>query len=702
MNTFVKTTRALLALLPAVFLSVQCSQEELSGPEKPQMSGTVTLTIKNAEPTKTYIDGETGKVYWTDGEVIIINGEVYSIVVDETDPTVATVPDVAASESYFVVYNNYYPASDPEEGRLLVNFPDEQTYREDSFSDYSNIMAGYSTSTDIRMYNIGGVVKFGVTGNCTLTSLSFSTKDGSPVVGALLLPEDQLLNGELGDNSDFYVNPDYGYTTSSTINIPFYTQEGELGSIALSGEPTDFYIVVPAKEYNGGFYITMEDSEGNVAVQSTTGSKTIGRSQMLVLPDFAFSARTQPSIALTDVTATSIGYTVAADPDTPLKTVLVSKTTWDYYAGNDYYAGQEALLAKELAATYGCETFFTDGTGSYTKTDNTSFNAKGEEVALTAGNEYKLIVSFADNTTAKGTPAIFDVATAEPTGEAPEITLSERQNDRPHAELTPEIRTTNAVSLKYAMINTSTAEGKTDEELMELYGTEATAEQVEQANSTGGLTLTYSNLSENTSFTFLVAATGEGGAMSVQRLVLQTDYYIDPDATWSTVSTEASMDCNIFGGTIGLRGFGIYGLTVEKMDGKDFFRVLRPITIDTYPDAEYNGLTFIDGGYGSYLTIDATDHSAVKLERDYNPLGVIISLRGGTTEAGLSSAAYYYENSSFGTYDPDAGIINLGYVSVMDDMYIYGASEGTVLYLNIPIAGGVSTEDFTINEDTSW
>ena len=68
MNTFVKTTRALLALLPAVLLSVQCSQEELAGPEKPQMSGTVTLTIKNAEPTKTYIDGETGKVYWSDGD----------------------------------------------------------------------------------------------------------------------------------------------------------------------------------------------------------------------------------------------------------------------------------------------------------------------------------------------------------------------------------------------------------------------------------------------------------------------------------------------------------------------------------------------------------------------------------------------------------------------------------------------------------
>ena len=701
MNTFVKTTRALLALLPAVLLSVQCSQEELAGPEKPQMSGRVTLTIKNAEPTKTYIDGETGKVYWTDGEVIIINGEVYSIVVDETDPTVATVPDVAASESYFVVYNYYYPASDPEEGRLLVNFPDEQTYREDSFSDYSNIMAGYSTTTDIRMYNIGGVVKFGVTGNCTLTSLSFSTKDGSPVAGDLLLPEDQLLNGELGDNSVFYENPDYGITASSTINITAYTADGGIAGIALSSEPTDFYIVVPAKEYAEGFYITMEDSEGNVAVQSTTGAKTIGRSEMLVLPDFEFTARTLPALGPTEAGPASVTYTVTADPGTPLKTVLVSKGTWDYYA-NDAYAGQETQLAKDLSISYGSETFFTDGTGEYSKTDTTSFNVSGKEVALTAGTEYKLIVSFADNTTAKGTPAVFDVATAAPTGEAPEITLSELENDRPHAQLTPVIKTTNAVSIKYAMFSSSSAEGKTDEELLELYGTEAAAEPVEQANSAEGLALTYSNLDENTSYTFLVSATGEGGAVSVERLVMQTEYYINPEATWSVITNQAYMECNIFGGAIGLGGFLIEGLTVEKMDGKDFFRVLQPITAETYPDAENNGLIFINGGYGSYLTIDATDHNAVKLERACNPLGIIVSFLGGSVEAGLSSAAYYLDNQYFGTYDPDAGTINLGSVSVVDDYYIYGSSDGTVLYLNIPETGGVSTEDFTINEDTAW
>ena len=157
------------------------------------------------------------------------------------------------------------------------------------------------------------------------------------------------------------------------------------------------------------------------------------------------------------------------------------------------------------------------------------------------------------------------------------------------------------------MFSSSSAEGKTDEELLELHGTEAAAEPVEQANSAEGLALTYSNLDENTSYTFLVSATGEGGAVSVERLVMQTEYYIDPEATWSVITNQAYMECNIFGGAIGLGGFLIEGLTVQKMDGKDFFRVLQPITIETFPDAENNGLTFIDGGYGSYLTIDATD-----------------------------------------------------------------------------------------------
>ena len=190
--------------------------------------------------------------------------------------------------------------------------------------------------------------------------------------------------------------------------------------------------------------------------------------------------------------------------------------------------------------------------------------------------------------------------------------------------------------------------------------------------------------------------------MSVERLVMQTEYYIDPEATWSVITNQAYMECNIFGGAIGLGGFLIEGLTVQKMDGKDFFRVLQPITIETFPDAENNGLTFIDGGYGSYLTIDATDHNAVKLERAGNPLGIIVSFLGGSVEAGLSSAAYYYDNQSFGTYDPDAGTIDLGSVSVVDGSYIYGSSLGTVLYLNIPETNGVSTEDFTINEDTAW
>ena len=701
MNSLAKTARALLTLLPAVLLTVQCSQKELSEPEKPQTSGTVTLTIRNTDPTKTSVDGETGKVYWNENDYIFINYDPYAIIIDENDPTVATVPGVTESDSYFVVYTGSYPQEPFEGGGQLVYFPNVQSYAKDSFSDFSNIAAGYSASTDVRIYNIGGIVRFGVTGNLNLTSLSFSAKDGSPVAGWLQFTEDQLASGEFGDSYDFYANTDYGYYPNYSINVSAYTQEGEPESIALGSEPTDFYVVVPAGEYAEGFYITLEDSEGNVAYQFTTGAKSVGRSEMLVLPDFGFTAQTKPEAEVTDAGPTSITYTVTAASGIPLKTVLVSKAIWDYYA-SDSFAGEEEELARQLAAAFGSETFFTDGEGKYVRTDNTSFNVSGNEVALTADTQYKLIVSFADNVTAKGTPAVFDVSTGAPEGEAPEIDLSEMPSDRPFTQLIPVIRTTNAAGIKFAMFNTSAAEEQTDEELLELYGAAATAEQIELANSQDGLKLSYGALEENSSYTFLVEATGAGGHKVSERLVMQTDYYIDPEAAWSTVTTQAEMLCDIFT-MMNFGEFLISGLTVEKMDGQDFFRVLTPFTPYTFPEAEEIGLSFIDEGSGSYLTIDATDHSAVKIERAGCHLGFTIPAYGGSGEARLSSASYYYDEATFGTYYPETGEIHFGQVSIVDNMYVYGVSAGTVLHLNIPAeGGGISTEDFTIRGEEAW
>lgn len=682
------TTRfGAVAVLAAAIFAVQCSKTELSETgEADKTSGTVTLSIRNSESTKTGIDGQTGKIHWNTGDFIFINGVLKEVIPDENDPALATVPDVEESESYFVFYSASYPEENA--GIHSVYFPSEQEYTAGSFNDFTNTMAGYSTTTDILLQNIGGVVKFGVTGGQTLKSLSFSPKDGSPVAGSITIPAEDLQSGKLQDHySDFSTD----YMDYASINVTF----GEAGQIRLNeAEPTDFYIVVPAKTYTEGFYITMEDTEGNVAVKSTSGGKDVRRSEMLVLPDFEFTALAPPSIDIGESTATTVTYTVQAAPDTPFRTILMSTETWNYYINNSY-AGKEDTLAIDIAGAYNTGTFFTDGSGIYEKTDTASFNASGWKVALTAQTDYKLIVSFSDNMSAKGIPSVFDLTTGAPGGETPVVNIEFTVSESPYKELIPTIRTENAASIKYGMYATDSYPGVTAEEILSLYGSELPSEGVDKAN-TEGLQLPYSNLEANTSYTFVVSASGDGGITVYSSAEKTTDYYISPDATWSVISTDATLECGFFENNMGFRR-DFTGLTVEKMDGEDFFRIRNPFTAASFPDAGEYGITFLDKA--SCITIDATDPSAVKFELNENWLGISIE---GFAESCIVSGPFYDTNMSFGQYDAGQKVIYFGdiYFGVGTSLYLSGR---TVLYMNPdPESGGVGTESFVIKEETGW
>ena len=676
-----------VAALAAAGLAVQCSKAELSeegggGGSNPE---TVTLTIRNSESTKTSIDGQTGKVYWSQDDYIMINGSTYPVIPDENDPTVATVQDVWKSESYFAVYSDSWSYEQyTEDGNLAgydVYFPGYQQYADGSFGNFANLMVGYSTSEDISFRNIGGIVRFGVTGTGTLRSLAFSTIDGSPVAGYVSIPAEKLYSGNLDGCSDF--NPEYG--SVSAIGINFWQGYPVLDE----SEPTDFYIVVPAKEYAEGFYITMEDTDGNVAVQSTTGAKTVVRSEILSLPDFRFTPLSAPEIEAVEATPTSVSYTVRTVPGAPLRSVLMSKDAWETYLTE--YNGAEDTLAMDVASL-AAETFLADASGISGRTETTAYNIQGE-VSLSAGTEYKLVVSFANNSYSVGIPAVFDVATGAPEGTAPEVTVSFADSEYPYKELTPVINTVGAAGIKVALYESGTHTGATPEEIIADYGTELPQEYVDLANSPEGVEVTYTRLEENTSYTLIVSATGEGGMAKVISDEKTTGYYISPDAQWKTVSTRAALECGIF------ERFGIHkrieGLTVEKMEGKDIFRIVNPFTPETFPEAGEYGLTLLDKT--SYITIDVTDPEAVKLEQCANYLGVCIS---EGQEIYLVSRGFIQDGASFGWYDEQSGTIEFGEVIAGWGSSSYFWSGWNMLELHISHSAG--TEDFVIGDETEW
>ena len=686
-------------LVMLAFATVQCSKAEIEETTVPPSSGkTVTLTVRSAVPSsKTSIDGTTGQVFWSEGDIILVNGSDYTVTPDENDPTVATVENVTESDSYLAAYTFSY-FQDDGNGNMLIYFPEIQYYKEGTFGEYANPMVAYSEDENIEFRNVGGVVKFGVTGTDSLKTLTFSSRDNGYLAGGLQIPLEDIISGNLPEQSEF--NPDIAMC-SRIITLDLGT-----GLKMNDGEPIDIYIAVPAKEYSSGFYITMEDNWGNVAIQSTSGGKTVNRSELLELPDFRFSPLQEISVSVGESSATSLTYTISGAPDAPVRAVLVYKSMWDYFleAG---YEGDTGRLAKDILDVFGT-TEYLDASGTCTATATAAINSNQEPASLAADTEYMLVVSYSDGYSSKGTPMTAALQTSAPEGDAPELTISQNAVEYPYRQASHMIKTGNAVSVKYALYlksgyDSRISAGQSDRDLLLESGQDLPEEEVAEANSTG-FQLLYNNLDENTEYMFLVMATGAGGMETIKTQAFATEYYLDPSAEWDVISTEAVLECNMF---YNVGSFVTNSLTVEKMAGADIFRIWSPFTWETSPYLFESGFYMpADDQESACITIDARDASAVILERTANRIGVYETGYGIENEYYLCSARIYSDpQAPLGTYDAEAGIIELSNLNLIVGNAGYYPNVSATLYLNpdTPVSGnGVTTEAFIKTPEVSW
>ena len=106
------------------------------------------------------------------------------------------------------------------------------------------------------------------------------------------------------------------------------------------------------------------------------------------------------------------------------------------------------------------------------------------------------------------------------------------------------------------------------------------------------------------------------------------------------------------------------------------------------------------------ITIDARDASAVILERTANRIGVYETNYGIENEYYLCSARIYSDpQAPLGTYDAEAGIIELGNLNLIVGNAGYYPNISATLYLNpdTPVSGnGVTTEAFIKTPEVSW
>lgn len=263
---------------------------------------------------------------------------------------------------------------------------------------------------------------------------------------------------------------------------------------------------------------------------------------------------------------------------------------------------------------------------------------------------------------------------------------------RPYFQAEVTIKTVDAKSLRLGWFTTDRlteilSSGKTIQEYL-LENTDPCFDDLLETANAAGLKWYLSYLTSGNSYTFIATAELQNGDTVTKSIPYTTPRYIDPQARWEVVSTNAACDAGMLWlfcqEESRFESLPIRGLTVEKMEGKDFFRIAD---LFTSVEDQFQGTNLTLGTEHGYFLIDATDPQDVKVE----PYESRINLQydgqpmncGSTVLFNLLDIDEIPDYTQPGTYDAKTGIIDLKKMCVeMGGMVYLSSASNTVLYLH--------------------
>ena len=154
-----------------------------------------------------------------------------------------------------------------------INFPAEQKYEAGSFSDETFPMVALTPagSKNLSFKNIGGILKFSLTGSYSVSQITLTGNSGEPLSGSatVTIGPDGIPAVEMSDDAS---------TSVTLICDPAVQLDTE--------KATDFYISIPPTDFEAGFIVTVTDSEGRSKSKQSYNSNEISRSSILKMPTF--------------------------------------------------------------------------------------------------------------------------------------------------------------------------------------------------------------------------------------------------------------------------------------------------------------------------------------------------------------------------------------------------------------------------------
>lgn len=289
--------RILIGAATALFMLAACETiEQVEAPDSHAgnvLSGTgscghaskdsVILTASIDAATKTYMS-YSGGVYnllWSDSDRIVVwdlesldqESPVYEFfkIINGAGEATAEFVGTLQAETYVALYAGqyYYPYN----GYPSIGFPNEQFDRPGNLSDFTNPMIAISDGRNFFFQNICSVLKVSVTGNGErLNSITVFSNNGEPMSGRVIV--------DFAESADGY-EPVISFVESGNDDGgPFSWVDFYCNGAELSETPRDFYVVVPARVYQGGLGLALVTSDEQYMEVSTAEGIETKRSQM--------------------------------------------------------------------------------------------------------------------------------------------------------------------------------------------------------------------------------------------------------------------------------------------------------------------------------------------------------------------------------------------------------------------------------------
>lgn len=350
--------------LAAVVLLASCNKE-LQTPEIVISKDVTVLEVGMAPVSKTYM-GEAAegvrKVYWSNGDVIAVNGVA--------SDALAELEDNTASASFTfqgllsAPYNVLYPASIyKSEGE--VELPAVQEYKAGGFADGVLPMAGYSEDgSGITIDNLCAILKVSVKQAATdadkddIVSVRFKGRNDEQVSGVFAIDyQKAVLNA----------------TSTAAADKEVKVVKSQATSVDAAAV---YFIVVPAGEYVNGFDVVVKDKNGHIMTKSKTSAKTLEAGHLYDMAAFEFvptateiGVEINSAAALVQFATDFNNKVYASLGDEPLVAALTADIVFDAETSAAFNATGGIGLKKNLFGASDAEDYYFNGIfngGGYT------------------------------------------------------------------------------------------------------------------------------------------------------------------------------------------------------------------------------------------------------------------------------------------------------------------------------------------------